>query len=136
MKLTLSVLALCSLPGLAASELRGDRLQDLAKPRLKVLVKPAAAYSHWAFFAPITSELAARGHEVQYLHSDQEVGYMQKLNLPVNKSFQFQQPHSLDEMLVCCSAAAAISSPELPLNCWALKNADTTVCLLTGTQQC
>ena len=111
---TLSVFAVlgCALPALAASQQTGDHLHDFAKPVLRVLVKPAALYSHWAHFAPITSELVARGHDVQYLHSDQEVGYLQGLNLPVNTSFQFKQPHSLDEMLVRCFTLSFLQSAQ------------------------
>ena len=67
---------------------------------LRVLVRPAPAFSHWAIHASISQQLVKRGHTVAYVYSDEEEDMLIKLGLPRNSSFAFKHPYPLQEILV------------------------------------
>ena len=91
--------ALSMLAALAGSALATPIEQGSHEP-LRVLVRPAPVFSHWAFHVAIAEELAARGHAVAYLYSDEERSMLLQLGIAPNSSYMFKHPFPLQQMLV------------------------------------
>ena len=95
--------ALLTLAALAGSAFAVPGEQEFTEP-LRVLVRPAPVFSHWAFHVAIAEELVARGHTVAYLYSDEERSMLTQLGVAPNSTFMFKHPFPLQRMLVTHAA--------------------------------